>query len=415
MTAAMRFWVRHFFLWRVPDYVAIIIVAIVAAVVGAKVRPHCRAVNWADPSIAHPYATKETFPVYSVAIAAVLVALFYFAGELLTRWRRPAGKLNMCLHLNGWVLVHCWSVLLAFAFVDLSKLYAGRLRPDYLARLAQLNITEASWATMSTAAQCGTAREGRLSFPSGHSGTSFAAFVPPTMYLMGLARTLAGGRQWLATVALLLLILPIAVAISRTNDYRHNFDDILAGAVCGAACGVFAVLYSFRPSTCGDWTLREHPADTLERRAELRQLLGDGEVCVAVSEAQPGRGGAAGFADGGKYYPAVSVPGVEAVVAETTSTSLGEHGDVRRTGAPSPRLHDKGRHASPDASSLGTEQAAGATSREAGGGSVGQRRKQHGSPREGRTATDDRSLVLPVSPDNYEFECKSEQVRLSGS
>ncbi|KAL7701172.1 PAP2 superfamily [Lotmaria passim] len=271
-----RFFIRHFFLWRVPDYLMIIVMAIVAAVVGAKVRPHCRDFEWSDPSINHPHAGKEAFPMYSVVIAVIFIALVYFAGELLTKWNRPAGKMNMCLHVNGWIVTHAYSILLAFLFVNVSKLYAGRLRPDFIARLAKEGITEANFSTFTHHQICHAARNGRLSFPSGHSGTSFAGYVPPCLYLMGLMRTLNGGKVWLATIALLPLILPVAVAISRTVDYRHNFDDVLCGSICGASCGVFAVLISFRVSMRGEWTLRDHPDDVAETRAWLHRMLIDG-------------------------------------------------------------------------------------------------------------------------------------------
>ncbi|KAG5508004.1 hypothetical protein GH5_07057 [Leishmania sp. Ghana 2012 LV757] len=275
---------HFFFLWRVPDYLAIVIIGLVAALVGSKVRPHCRDVDWNDPSIGHPFATREVFPMYSVVVAVIMVGVLYIFGELWLRRSRPAGKLSMYLHINGWVLAHAWSIALAFALVNLSKLYAGRLRPDFLSRLEKEGITETSWATMTHDAQCQVAREGRLSFPSGHSGTAFSGYVPPCMYLMGLFRTLNGGRLWLVTVSLLPLLLPIAIAISRTIDQRHNFDDILAGSICGSLCGVLSVVMSFRPSIHGQWTLRDHPDDEAESQVRLGCRVMEGGEAVNVSE-----------------------------------------------------------------------------------------------------------------------------------
>ncbi|GET87752.1 hypothetical protein, unknown function [Leishmania tarentolae] len=274
----------HLCLWRAPDYAGLIIIIAVVTVMGDKIRPYCREVNWNDPAISHPFETMEAFPTYSVVIASFMVLVLYFAGELLTRWRRPAGKLNMWLHVNGWVLTQLWSITLAFAFVTLSKLYAGRLRPDFLSRLVREGITEDSWADMTSDARCRAAREGRLSFPSGHSSTAFSGYVPPCMYLMGLFRTLKGGRLWLVGVSLLPLILPFTVAISRTRDYRHDFDDILAGSICGAVPGVLSVVINFRPSMRGEWTLHDHPDDNVENeRVFVSQPMEDIE---AVNESE---------------------------------------------------------------------------------------------------------------------------------
>lgn len=282
---------HHFYLWRVPDYVVIIITAVVATVVGQKVQPHCRDVDWSDPAIGHPFKREEVFPTYSVVVASVFVVAAYFAGELCTRWRRPAGKLNMWLHVNGWVLMQTWSIVLTSALVNLLKLSAGRLRPDFLSRLASEGITEARWETMTHDARCRTAREGRLSFPSGHSSTAFAGYVPPCLYLLGLFRTLKGGRLWLVTLLLLPLILPITVAVSRTTDYRHHFDDILAGSICGSVLGVLSVVLNFRPSTRGEWTLSDHPDDSVETSTvplcplmDGGEAVNDGELMAADCE-----------------------------------------------------------------------------------------------------------------------------------
>lgn len=252
---------KEFLRWRIPDYLIIIILAVVAAVIGKLVSPTCRTFDWDDPTISHPFDESEDFPMYSVAIAVVLVALVYFAGELVTRWNRSAGKLSMCLHINAWVLAHAYSILLAFAFVNITKLYAGRLRPDFLARLAKKGITKTTYQSFTPEEICKATKEGRLSFPSGHSGTIFSGYVPPTLYLLGLFRTLRGGRYWLATLALIPLILPITVAVSRTRDYRHNFDDIVTGSLCGTFCALFAVFINFTVSDKGEWTMREAPVN----------------------------------------------------------------------------------------------------------------------------------------------------------
>lgn len=268
----------HFLLWRIPDYIAIVVLAVVAGIIGAKVRPHCRPFRWDDATIGYP-VLPNTFPTYSVAIAVVLVALVYIAGELISRWRRPLRPAfirrekggwvrSMLLHLNGWILVQAYAILLAFAFVNITKVYAGRLRPDFLSRLTAEGFSnDGSFDSMApTGAVCRAAKEGRLSFPSGHAGTIFSGYVPPVIYLMGLTRQLyRGDGYWVLSLCLLPLILPITVSVSRTLDYRHNFDDVLCGSLVGIACGVLAVLFSFTASDTGEWTLRSHPVRARDR------------------------------------------------------------------------------------------------------------------------------------------------------
>lgn len=142
-------------------------------------------------------------------------------------------------HAHVWVLTQAFAVTFAMLVVDTIKVYAGRLRPDFLARLRREGLSEASvdvdW--------CAAGKGGRVSFPSGHSAISFAAFVPFSFYVLhnlGVFRR-SGVSLWCIVVGLLPQILPITVAVSRTRDNRHNFDDILAGSLIGIASALIAL------------------------------------------------------------------------------------------------------------------------------------------------------------------------------
>ncbi|KEG15093.1 phosphatidic acid phosphatase [Trypanosoma grayi] len=158
---------------------------------------------------------------------------------------RSEGQIRiwLCVEaVNHWLLAQSFSLALCTCIIDTTKLYAGRLRPDFLARLEREGYTSSSvgvdW--------CDVAREGRLSFPSGHSGLSFAAFVPLIMYFMGVLKAFRGGSLWRTVVSFIPLILPITVAVSRTRDNRHNFSDIVAGSIIGACCALLSVGLLFR-------------------------------------------------------------------------------------------------------------------------------------------------------------------------
>ncbi|RNF22371.1 phosphatidic acid phosphatase [Trypanosoma conorhini] len=240
--------------WRVFDYITCIFFGIVAAAVGTLVQPHCRSFVFSDTSINRPEKDPETFPTYSVIIAVVLVVFIYAAGEFFT-WRGH-GRRVMLRHLNAWILVQAFSVCLEFCVVNLCKLYAGRLRPDFIHRLAKEGITENNFGQFTHEQVCRAAREGRLSFPSGHTGSSFAGFVPPVLYLLGLTRTLRTGALYTAGVSLLPLAFPLVTSISRTRDNDHHFADIVAGAVIGTFSALFSVLISFVVSPEGKWMIR---------------------------------------------------------------------------------------------------------------------------------------------------------------
>lgn len=247
-------------LWRAADYAMAAAFAILTTIINEVVQPHCREFDWKDATIGHTYISG-TLPMYMFGVSVALVCIVYVLGELLSRWRRPAGRLNMFLHINGWILTQSYSVLFAYTIVNLSKVYAGRLRPDFLARLHAEGITEENVHTLSHDELCRAARTGRMSFPSTLSAITFSGFIPPSLYLLGLFRVYRGGRLWPVGVAMVPLVLPCYVSISRTCIYRHHFDDIIAGAVIGACCAVLSVALCFTTSNTGELTLRDHPVN----------------------------------------------------------------------------------------------------------------------------------------------------------
>ncbi|KEG15092.1 phosphatidic acid phosphatase [Trypanosoma grayi] len=240
--------------WRLPDYLTSAILLTIGAFVGSYVQPYCRPVSFSDSSIMHQKKEDETVPIFAVIIAIVLTVLLYTCGELYLGGKH--GRKKAMYLINSWFAVHMFSFSLEFCIVALIKVYAGRLRPDFIALLEDENITEATIGSFTEEYVCRAAREGRLSFPSGHSSSAFSGIVPPAMYLLGLTRTFRNGRLCLAFISLLPLIFSFVTAVSRTRDNDHHFSDILAGAIIGSACGVFAVLIAFVPSPTGEWAVR---------------------------------------------------------------------------------------------------------------------------------------------------------------
>lgn len=281
-----------------PRWIFTIAVAAAAFAVGHFGTPYCKAFAWDDESINMPSVAQETFANWTLALivavpillqALVILALPPHSSQLaqppsLPSSSSPANvpmmaamtqRRRLLLEINTWTLVQLQSLMLQVMFVETMKLYAGRLRPDFLDRLRATGLTPATGLhyhceLMSNA----VVREGRLSFPSGHASTSFAAMVPLTVFLMHYLRPWFYGCIVRLVVCILPLGFAFVVAISRTRDNLHHFSDILAGSLIGVFAAIGACLVNVQYSSAnGDYTPIKLTTDQLQRAQRLTSRL----------------------------------------------------------------------------------------------------------------------------------------------
>ncbi|KAF8578002.1 PAP2-domain-containing protein [Ramaria rubella] len=91
-------------------------------------------------------------------------------------------------------------------------------------------------------------KDGFRSFPSGHAGLSFAGLGFLSFYLAGKLHLWDQrgytARSWLSLVPLLGAAL---VAVSRTMDYRHHWEDVVVGSLLGLTYSFFSYRQFFPP------------------------------------------------------------------------------------------------------------------------------------------------------------------------
>jgi len=145
-------------------------------------------------------------------------------------------------------------LLLNGVVTDCIKLAVGRPRPDFMARCHPDGGGRLPPCT-------GSARDvmqGRKSFPSGHASFSCCLAVFVTLYLAGKLGTFTerGRRQSYKLLVLLPLLVAVLIAASRTCDYHHHWQDVLAGGALGAVWA-WVAYHHFYPSVTA--VLSERP------------------------------------------------------------------------------------------------------------------------------------------------------------
>ncbi|KAK7467055.1 hypothetical protein VKT23_004117 [Stygiomarasmius scandens] len=219
-----------------PDWILTIALAAIFFSLD-KVEGYRREFSLTDTSICHTYAVHERVPNWALYIICFVAPflLMPVVNVLTIRswWDFHNSSLGLILGLA-----------LTGSITQFTKITVGRPRPDLIDRCQPLNGSVDPTYGLSTDSICTRTdllNDGFRSFPSGHSSMSFAGLGFLAYYLAGKLHLFDerghAGKAWLA-------LSPFAgaalVAISRTMDYRHHWQDVFIGSILGTVMSYFS-------------------------------------------------------------------------------------------------------------------------------------------------------------------------------
>ncbi|ORX41134.1 phospholipid metabolism-related protein [Kockovaella imperatae] len=215
-----------------PDWMLVVLLWVVYAILNRS-GGHKREFSLNDISIQHTFAEHERVPpnllFFISAGIPLLVLVPVSAFVARTGW-----------DMHNAVVGVFMSYTMTGTVTQLIKMSVGRPRPDLLARcLPREGSADHVFFGLSTVDICTTTNQLRLddgfkSFPSGHSSLSFAGLGFLSCYLAGKMHLWdRRGHRTRGWFALSPLLGAVMVAISRTEDNRHHWQDVLVGSLLG--------------------------------------------------------------------------------------------------------------------------------------------------------------------------------------
>ncbi|KAK7054966.1 hypothetical protein VNI00_003429 [Paramarasmius palmivorus] len=209
-----------------------------------KVEGFRREFSLENATIRYPYAVHERVPniaLYFICfVAPVLLQPVVNFLTVRSWWDLHNSTLGLILGLA-----------LTGSITQFVKITVGRPRPDLIDRCQPPSGAvnpEFGLQTWHICTKTDLLRDGFRSFPSGHSSLSFAGLGFFAFYLAGKLHLFDkrghAGKAWISLAPFSAAAL---VAISRTMDYRHHWQDVLVGSILGTVMSYFAYRQYYPP------------------------------------------------------------------------------------------------------------------------------------------------------------------------
>ncbi|OMH85306.1 Lipid phosphate phosphatase 1 [Zancudomyces culisetae] len=249
---------RQYFYSYAVDWIVVIVMIIINVII-YYLKPHHRNFSINDATIKFPMK-DDTVPFWAAGVISVALPALVVIGFSLFK-RRSFFRMQVGL------LALAMSHLTTLVITDSLKALVGRNRPDFLSRCKVdmtkvLTIAGGTGSSVSaipvdpplglysssicTNTDAAVLKDGMMSFPSGHSSTTFCGMLFLSLFLCAQLSVYNGKTR---TAYLFLVFTPIVIAVlvaaSRSYDNRHHWQDILGGSIIGVICAWYCYRFYF--------------------------------------------------------------------------------------------------------------------------------------------------------------------------
>lgn len=207
-------------------------------------KPFERKFSTDNPNLQFPFAEQERVTDNQLYILSFFLP--WVTIILVSLYQKRKSQLSQYDWLNL-VSISTLGLLLSFTITacvtDILKVWIARPRPDFLSRCGARKGTDATKLVGFEVCTMpfGEAKlfDGMKSTPSGHSSVSFAGLLYLSLWLVGQFKLSSGHRVLVSSyfIPALPILLATYISLSRAQDYRHHFFDIVFGGAIGIAIG----------------------------------------------------------------------------------------------------------------------------------------------------------------------------------
>lgn len=226
----------------IPEWSICLGLIIYFVLIGDRAKPFLREFFINDPTIQHPFTQYEQVTNINCILISSLVPLIsitlvnlHKSNFNLSRLLKNNSKfLNFQISILGLLL----TLSITGCITNFLKNLIARPRPDFIARckpdLLKIDPKKNLYTIEICTGDYELILEGLRSTPSGHSSIAFAGLNYLTLFLWGQWKVWdSGTRLHYLLLGSIPELIASFIALSRTQDYRHHFGDILMGSLIG--------------------------------------------------------------------------------------------------------------------------------------------------------------------------------------